>query len=118
MVVNPNITHLLLQDDSHFERPSFKECADEMKIDLESDFEVDDIKCLFKCSMEKEGLMKGGLIDVKAVEKMIREEEAINEMVKPKAITALPDCMEKAKEGDDCQKALDFTICMMKVIGE
>lgn len=66
--------------------------------------------------MEKEGIMKGGVIDEKGAEKAIRDEEKIPEEDKGKAISAITECKEEAKEGDDCQKAFDFTVCMLKVL--
>lgn len=95
---------------------SFKECAEELEVDLKGEIEEEKLKCLFKCSMEKEGIFKGGLVDMVAAEKSIREEEKIKEMNKGKAIASLPECIDKAKDGDDCQKAYDFAMCMMKFI--
>lgn len=68
--------------------------------------------------MEKEGYFKGGLIDMLAAEKLIRDEDEIDDVAKGKAIAALPDCVDKSQDGDDCQKAYDFFNCMMEVIEE
>uniref|UniRef100_T1H296 Uncharacterized protein n=1 Tax=Megaselia scalaris TaxID=36166 RepID=T1H296_MEGSC len=108
-----------LEDMDFGDKESMQECAKELKIDMTSkDIEEDKIKCLFKCFMEKEGIMKDGIIDMKESEKAIRNEEKIKEEDKGHAISAIPACIEEAKEGDDCQKAFDFTVCMLNSLDE
>lgn len=85
---------------------------------MKGEIEEGKLQCLFKCSMEKEGFFKDGVVDMAKAVKMIRSEDKIKELDKGKAIAALPECMEQAQEGDDCKKAYDFTMCMMKVIEE
>lgn len=99
------------QDKDEITNKSFKACGEELNIDLKSDIEEGKLKCFFKCFLEKEGVMKDGVIDKAGAEKAIQSEDQVKD--KAKATAAVPGCMEQAKVGDDCEKASDFATCIM-----
>ena len=93
-------------------------CADEMNVDLKSkDVEKDPkFKCLFKCMLEKDGIIKDDTLEEEELIKEISEDKDLEAGDRDKAVKAVPKCMDEAKSKSDlCEKSYDVTMCIYKL---
>ncbi|KAL5288569.1 Obp56e family protein [Megaselia abdita] len=99
------------------DKKAMVECAKEMGVDLkQKDLEkVPEFKCLFKCMLEKDGILKDGVMSEEQIMKVIKEDSELDEAGKEKVSKVIPKCMEDAKNiADLCVKSFELTDCVYK----
>lgn len=90
-----------------------------MKVDLaQKDLtSTPEYKCIFKCMLEKDGMLKNGVLSEDLISKFLKENKdlGLDAATKNKIIKALPNCLENVKNIDDlCVKSFSLFECFYK----
>lgn len=93
------------------------QCAKDLKIDLgKKDLAQNpEYKCILKCMLEKEGLMKDGHFVEDAIMKDIQDDTRLDAAAKEKFMKVVPTCLVSVENLTDiCVKSFQFFECTHK----
>lgn len=93
------------------------QCGKELGVDLKQrNLEnVPEFKCLFKCMLVKDGILRDGVFSEEQIMKAIKEDTELDAAGKDKAGKVVPKCLEEVKNTSDvCAKSYEITECISK----
>lgn len=76
---------------------------------------IPEYKCLFKCMLEKDGILKDGVLSEEQIMKVIKEDSEFDSADKEKVNKVVPKCLDEVKNAADlCVKSFELTKCIYK----